>query len=169
MTHEILHPKSFSTRRLALVTAGFCLRADAYRETWESGPTSWNRRRPELCPLYSLSVGKWRETTRKRKALPGSLVSACRCTWTSNRSDRQKLPLISFVLCHSRVKPGWIKPAVAIDRHNIRSGYFRNDGYLYNEVYLATRRTKHVSRARTSEMIANEHGDSQNRYCQQWF
>jgi len=151
----------------AFVTAGFCLRADAYRETWESGPTSWNRRRNSVHYILCRSGNddRRREKERRCREALGLRVGAL-----GRQTDRTgKLPLISFVLCHSRVKPEWIKPAVAIDRHNIRSGYFRNDGYLYNEVYLATGRTKHVSRARTSKMIVNEHGDSQNRYCQQWF
>lgn len=64
--HGVRNPSSRSSSTRALVTACFCLRADANRETREPGPASWNRHGRNSVH-YVLSVGKWREATRAEK------------------------------------------------------------------------------------------------------
>lgn len=114
--------RSFSTFR-ALLTTSFCLRADARRETWESGST----RRAGIVTAGILSIMLSRSgNDEKRREQKKRGVAGKPCVCVSAHLDFRpigpaKSPLISFVLRLSRVKPLRIESAKSIDRRHIRS------------------------------------------------
>lgn len=115
--------KFFNETFRALVTAGFCLCADAYWETRESGPASWNRH-GRNCNHYVLLVGKW-EATRKRKTGKLYVCVSAHLDFKLWRDAVYFLCSTSFLLQTRTDQVG----TIAIDRCNIRSECFRNGAY----------------------------------------
>jgi len=112
----------------ALVTC-FCLCADAYRETWESGSASWNRHGRNSVHYVSLGREMRGDKSRKRETLLGSLVPACWRTWDFRQAKDH------LFLRHSRSSnpsgSSWQNRSIFV------ASVSRNNGYLYNWTYIS--------------------------------
>lgn len=118
MRHKSFIQKFSNETLKALVTAGFCLYADAYRETRESGTGIVTA--GTLSIMFPRSGNERQRESRKREALPGSLV-ACVSAHLDFRpiANRGKRPLYFPLFCAILASNPGVKPAKPIDRHDI--------------------------------------------------
>lgn len=124
--------QKFCNETLKALLTCFCLCADAYRETWESGSaresTSWNRHGRNSVHYVSLGREMRGDESRKRETLQGSLVPARR-TWNFRQAKGR------LFLHHSR--PSNPNGSSWRNRSIFVASVSRNNGYLYNWTYVA--------------------------------